>query len=452
MERGDRSDGPWGDDPHGSNDPHGSDDRAAAYPPAPLPAHERAWRHPSELGQAQWAMSEPPLVVGRGLLAATGAIGTVLGLAVLWMLVPAGFDDRGEPTAGPDVTRSVQALAAVTTVSEFDGPVAGNQDGDNDDDSGGGAGGTVATLPAESVPPNTVRLSAAPRGAGTPAPTASRPAIAVMVNGSGLLLTTAAAVATLGEVALDDQHDDRHDDPLIAQVVAVDQGVALLAPSSASDATLDVLGFDAIATVAAGDPVLVLGADAFAVPYPEAGEPLDLATVGSEGAGDVADLAEGTPVVDAEGALVGLCTMVVTDDGGTTVHIVPIATLFDPVPSDDVEAPATDADPATPGAPDPVDQAAWLGVQLAAGTDHIGALIDSIVPQSPADTAGLRVGEVIIAVDGQMVGDVGDLLAAMASRRVGDIMVLTVLEPTDTTAVASSRLISVLLAAAAPSA
>ncbi len=449
MERGDRSDGPWGDDPHGLDDPHGSDDRAAAYPPAPLPAHERAWRHPSELGQAQWAMSEPPLVVGRGLLAATGAIGTVLGLAVLWMLVPAGFDDRGEPTAGPDVTRSVQALAAVTTVSESDGPVARNRDGDNDDDSeGGGASGTVATLPAESVPPNTVRLSATPRGAGTPAPAPSVPAIAVMVNGSGLLLTTAAAVATLGEVALDDQHTGQ----LIAQVVAVDQGVALLAPSGAGDATLDVLGFDAIATAGPGDPVVVLGADSFTVSYPEAGEPVDLATADSEGAGDVADLAEGTPVVDADGALVGLCTMVAAGDGGTTVHIVPVATLFDPTPSADVEAQATDSDPATPAAPDPVDQTAWLGVHLSAGTDHIGALIDSIVPQSPADTAGLRVGEVIIAVDGQMVADVGDLLAAMASRRVGDVVVLTVLEPNDAAAMASSRLISVLLAAAAPSA
>jgi hypothetical protein len=40
----------------------------------------------------------------------------------------------------------------------------------------------------------------------------------------------------------------------------------------------------------------------------------------------------------------------------------------------------------------------------------------------------------------------------MASRRVGDVVVLTVLEPNDAAAMASSRLISVLLAAAAPSA
>jgi hypothetical protein len=457
VERGDRSDGPWGDDPHGPDDPRGSDDWAAAYPPAPLPAHERAWRHPSELGQAQWAMSEPPLVVGRGLLAATGAIGTVLGLAVLWMLVPVGFDnDRGGPTAGPDVTRSVQTLAAVTTVSAADGSTPGSRggggDGRDDDSESGGAAGTGATLPSESVPPNTVRLSAAPRGSGTPAPAASRPAIAVMVNGSGLLLTTAAAVATLGEVALDDQHTGQHDDPLIAQVVAVDQGVALLAPSGSGDAPLDVLGFDAIATAAAGDPVVVLGADPVEATYPEAGEPLDLGAAGGDDAVDVAALAEGTPVVDTDGALVGLCTMVVTDDGGATMHIVPVAALFGAAPSADVEPPATDADPATPGAPGTADQAAWIGVQLSAGTDHIGALIDSIVPQSPADTAGLRVGEVIIAVDGQIVTDVADLLAAMATRRVGDVVVLTVLEPTDATAMASSRLISVLLAAAAPSA
>jgi S1-C subfamily serine protease len=273
-----------------------------------------------------------------------------------------------------------------------------------------------------------------------------------MVNGSGLLLTTAAAVATLGEVALDDQHTGQTDDPLIAQVVAVEQGVALLAPSGSGDAPLDVVGFDAIATADAGDQVIVLGADPVEATYPEAGEALDLGVVGGDDAVDVAALAEGTPVVDTDGALVGLCTMVVADDGGATMHIVPVAALFRAAPTADVESPATDADPAAPGAPGPADQAAWIGVQLSTGTDHIGALIDSIVPQSPADTAGLRVGEVIIAVDGEMVANVADLLAAMATRRVGDVVVLTVLEPTDAAAMASSRMISVLLAAAAPSA
>ena len=56
--------------------------------PAPLPAHERAWRHPSEIGERAWVYSEPPLTIGRGLTAATGAIGGLLAMAVLWAMVP----------------------------------------------------------------------------------------------------------------------------------------------------------------------------------------------------------------------------------------------------------------------------------------------------------------------------------------------------------------------------
>ena len=60
------------------------------YPDAPLPRHERAWRHPSEIGEATWRSSEPPLAVGRGLLVTTGAIGALLALAVLWAMLPTG--------------------------------------------------------------------------------------------------------------------------------------------------------------------------------------------------------------------------------------------------------------------------------------------------------------------------------------------------------------------------
>ena len=391
-------------------------------------------------------MSEPPLVVGRGLLVATGAIGSVLGLAVLWMLVPAGLDSsRSGPAAGPDVTRSVQALAAVTTLA----PAAAGTEGTG----GGNSGGSVATLPSESVPPNTLRLSTSPpRVTGEP-DTASPPAaIAVMVNGSGLLLTTAAAVSTFAEVAVADQHDE----PLIAHVVAVDQGVAMLAPSDLGDTPLDILGFDRIATADVGDPVLVLGTDELRATFPATGEPLDFGTAGAGGSDPAADLVEGTPVVDADGALVGLCTMITADDGGTAVHMVPIAALFGTEPT--TSSPATNTEPGEPGAmsttvaPTVTDRAAWLGVQLAHDADHIGASIDAVMALSPADTAGLRVGEVIVAIDGRMVASVSDLLAAIAARQVGDVVVLTVIEPGAVNTVASSRLVSVLLGAAAPSA
>ncbi|MEZ5251091.1 MAG: hypothetical protein R2713_18285 [Ilumatobacteraceae bacterium] len=78
-----------------------------SYPPAPLPPHERAWRHPSELAHSEWVRSEPPVAVGRGLLVTTGAIGSALGVAVLYLMLPTG---AGGPTASPTVTSSIAAL------------------------------------------------------------------------------------------------------------------------------------------------------------------------------------------------------------------------------------------------------------------------------------------------------------------------------------------------------
>ena len=57
-------------------------------PLAPLPAHEREWRHPSEVGAHDWLLSEPPLALGRGLVLTTTVVITLLALAVLWTTIP----------------------------------------------------------------------------------------------------------------------------------------------------------------------------------------------------------------------------------------------------------------------------------------------------------------------------------------------------------------------------
>jgi S1-C subfamily serine protease len=148
--------------------------------------------------------------------------------------------------------------------------------------------------------------------------------------------------------------------------------------------------------------------------------------------------------------------MVTADDGSTAVHVVSIAALLgteptasSPVPADEPSEPGVTSTTEAPGAP---DRAAWLGVQLEHEADHIGARIDAVMPRSPADTSGLRVGEVIVAIDGRMVASVNDLLAAIAAHQVGDVVVLTVIEPADVNTVASSRSVSVPLGAVAPSA
>jgi hypothetical protein len=82
-------------------------DEEPDYPRAPLPAHERQWRHPSEQGAYVWDRSEPPLVVGKGLSVATGTVGAVLAIGLLWLMVPHSNRNGGGVA---EVSSTVHAL------------------------------------------------------------------------------------------------------------------------------------------------------------------------------------------------------------------------------------------------------------------------------------------------------------------------------------------------------
>jgi len=79
---------------------------------------------------------------------------------------------------------------------------------------------------------------------------------------------------------------------------------------------------------------------------------------------------------------------------------------------------------------------AWLGVsfqeitpELAAhfgGSVDGGALINAVVPQGPADKAGLRAGDVIIAINGTKILEGHDLLRAVLRHGVGERLDLDV--------------------------
>jgi S1-C subfamily serine protease len=101
-------------------------------------------------------------------------------------------------------------------------------------------------------------------------------------------------------------------------------------------------------------------------------------------------------------------------------------------------------------------QHAFLGVSGADLTPEIadvlnldrddGALVQSVVPDSPADEAGIESGDaettiegqplraggdVIVAVDGEAIQDMGDVIAAVDSKRPGDELELTLLRGGD---------------------
>jgi len=80
---------------------------------------------------------------------------------------------------------------------------------------------------------------------------------------------------------------------------------------------------------------------------------------------------------------------------------------------------------------------AYLGVAPCAGfpeaiSVHVGgpgALIIQVMPDSPADEAGLREGHVIVAVDGRELDDEGDLADLIAEYQPGDMVALEIERP-----------------------
>ena len=68
------------------------------------------------------------------------------------------------------------------------------------------------------------------------------------------------------------------------------------------------------------------------------------------------------------------------------------------------------------------DARGYLGV-LTGSTDP---LITGVMPGSPAETAGLRPGDFILAIDGRIVGDPRDVQRLVRARRPGEQVVIRI--------------------------
>lgn len=79
---------------------------------------------------------------------------------------------------------------------------------------------------------------------------------------------------------------------------------------------------------------------------------------------------------------------------------------------------------------------AWIGVQIQPLSDELaegfdrennhGALIASVVPDKPADKAGLQAGDIILSFDGQEIEEMRDLPRLVAQSAVGETYVVKV--------------------------
>lgn len=355
------------------------------YPAAPLPAHERRWRHPSEVGNHAWAQGEPALAIGRGLSAATGAIGVALTLAVLWAMLPteagrsAVVSVRSTLVAVPPNGLLGEGTPGVepTSVLSTSGPAEPATDGTV-------LAGTVSTeqVATQTMPTYQINHLTSPEPG----------AVAVAVDGGNLVVTTAGAVGD--DLALELLLPDGTVEQ--AHVLLVDQlsGLAVLAPDSVDG----IARFVVAKEMKPGDVLTVYGS-----------EPIDI-TVDAEGTlatdwpgGDT--ISEGTPVVNQRGELVALCTH---RTGGTSL-----------VALDNLDGLRRALGASLPP---PV----WLGVVL--NDDPGGSLVVGAVdPAGPAAGAGLEVGDSILAIDGRAMIDLAELAGTLALHRPGDEVSITLL-------------------------
>jgi hypothetical protein len=368
----------------------GNDDEL--YPTAPLPAHERQWRHPSEMGAQAWTASEPPLTIGRGLTAVTGTIGVALALAVLWTMLPT---HAGRTAIS---VRSTVANALLFPTAPSPATVATPLTVDT----------TPPTKPTTTTAlraPTTVKAPAplptyAVAAPGTPSTDPTPPAVAVAVNNGSLVLTTANAVSAGNTVALVAPGGGTEE----AKVLLVDQrnGFAVLS----HDAGASTDAFTVAADLEPGDRLTFYGAaGVVGVVQPDGSITTNSDPEATTGAPSTPDLPEGTPVVNQRGELVALCSH--DDDGPMLVTLSNLDALrraLDHTSSTKVR----------------------LGVTLA--DDPAGAMtIGKIDPDGPAAAAGLQVGDAIVSIDGISVLDVSAIGAALSNRAPGDTVAVTVL-------------------------
>jgi S1-C subfamily serine protease len=147
----------------------------------------------------------------------------------------------------------------------------------------------------------------------------------------------------------------------------------------------------------------------------------------------------GGPLIDMSGTVIGVNTQIITQSGGSQGlgFAVPIATAVDVMDQLKTSGTVAHAYLGVSGQTLSADLAEALGVSASQGV-----LVMAVSPGSPAAQAGitggdqrimlqgqpfLTGGDVIEAIDGKAIASSQDLAAAVARRKPGDTMTLTVL-------------------------
>lgn len=253
--------------------------------------------------------------------------------------------------------------------------------------------------------------------------------------GSGFLISADGQIVTNNHVVADAQSvqvtlsDGRKYD---AEVVGVDPATDVALLSIKADVDLPFVTFGASDTMRVGDEVVAVGnpfglsstvtsgiisaksRDINAGPYDEF-----IQTDAAINRGN-----SGGPLFNNAGDVIGMNTAIISPGGGS------VGIGF-AVPSDvvrDVVADLSDDGTVTRG---------WLGVGIRPMSDEVaevlgydstkGAVVDTVADDSPAATAGLEKGDIILDFDGTAITALRDLTRAVAAKAPDDRATVTVL-------------------------
>ncbi len=348
----------------------------------PLPPDDRLWRHPSEVS-AEDALPRRP---SRGnsrvvtVAALTSCLSVLITLGVVAVVRPfATGGDRSDPEAASPALK----LASLTDVAE------------------------VTSLVRAAI----VQVVATPTSGG------AIHGSGVVYREDGVVLTSDHVVrdSTAVRVVLDDGRD------LVARIVGRDPDTDIAVLDIDGDGFPVATMATSRASLKIGQPAITIGASGGV-----AGSPLVRVSMvsamnqeaGVDGRrfvdmirtdGMMAPACAGGAVVDADGSVIGIALANGQTDSGEVGFAVPIDVARS------VADQLLDSGRVTRG---------WLGIEGETGAG--GAAVRTVSGDSPAERAGLRPGDVIVAVDDVPVATMAALVVKLRWSHVGDVLRLDV--------------------------
>lgn len=242
-------------------------DRGDRFPPAPLPPHERTWRHPSEVGESR--LHEPAVPVsidsvGRGVAAFSMSVGLLIVVGLVLLARP---DSVGRADASDVIRLSGADIELVSLGSD----------------------------PRSDTP------------------------MAVMVEQGPLLVTTRAAVAEQDRIRVRLTDGSTYD----VDVVFVDDESSIAVLALPNDRPAPVASLPNV-PITRGQEVVVISERIHRLSVMSTGDDRRAVIGTSNAAFDPFAVPEGAPVIDRSGRLVGLCTHV-----GDDVELIDTGTISD---------------------------------------------------------------------------------------------------------------------------